>query len=454
MVKKLLSILLFGVVIGLISVQATLAFDPDFDKKQNEAMTKLGIKPGDVINKDNADKVKDCLPPSVYDWVKKGEFTIFPATMKYDYSQDEAYTKSSMANKGKYAIGDKDQIIDKATGERPKYVQGTPFPEIDWKNDPQAGLKVLHNRDVDKGRPGSTWTDFDVCWVSDKGLDRYIYGDDIFFYFWNRPGGEIPNPQDCRRMEVTALYEPFDLAGSAMLYHYWADGSPERFVQYVPAIRRIKKMNVTDRSSPFFGTDFCNDDGAGYVGQPEAMNWKILDKVVMLMPMAEWCIDEPDKYEQLPNGTWKSGPAGRFKWGYDKEFANEKYNVAWMPWHARWIPREMYKISMKAKDPYYAYGDQILYVDAASGANIYKVVWDKSGAYWKTLMVCNDPQQWGPNRSMTMQIWYNNIDDKTHHCSICNCRGQRDKFYYQTYFNKPENNPGMYKDEVIATWGK
>jgi hypothetical protein len=70
------------------------------------------------------------------------------------------------------------------------------------------------------------------------------------------------------------------------------------------------------------------------------------------------------------------------------------------------------------------------------------------------LVVCNDPQQWGPNRSMTMQIWYNNVDDKTHHCSICNCAGTRGKFNFVTYFNKPENNPGMYKDEVIATWGK
>ncbi len=454
MIKKVLSVFLLGLVIGLFTVQAGFAYDPDFDAKQKQAMKDLGLTPGERINADNWQKIKDCLPPSVVEWVKKGEFTIFPDYLKYDYSNDEAYEKLCMLNKGKYGIGNRGQVIVKSTGKDPDYVQGRPFPVID-PNDPQAGVKILHNRDIDKMRTGCSALDWDVCWISDTtGLDRYIAGVNRGFYQWNRPDGSIPNPQKVKRFELTTVDEPFDLAGAAMLYHYWLDGTPERFVQYIPALRRIKKMNVTDRSSPFFGTDFCNDDSYGYSGQPESMDWKVIDKKELLMPMADWVIDQPDMYEQLPDGGWKAGPAGELTWGYEDQYKNEKYNVQWMPWFVKWIPREMWVISVKAKDPYYAYGDQIVYVDVASRTIIYKVVWDKSGAYWKTLVACNDPEQWGKNRSVTMSIFYINVDDKTHHASISNCRGKRGNLSFDTILNSPKNNPRIYKDEYISTMSR
>ncbi len=450
--KKMLSILSVGAIVLLLVVQTSMAYDPNWEETQKKAYKEIGLKPGETINAENWQKVKDCLPPSIVDWVKKGEFVIQTGEFKYDFSHDKAYEEKSMANDGKYAIGDHGQIIEKSTGKAPDYMWGRPFPVIDALNDPQAGVKIMQNNSCDRFRAGSTWTDFDMCWVSDQGLDRVMSGDDIFFYYWTRPDGKpLPNPQGVKRFEITQIKEPFDLAGSAMLYHYWLDGSPERFVQYIPALRRIKKMNVTDRSSPFFGTDFCNDDGGGYVGQPEAMEWKVLEEKILLTPHAEWTLPQPDVMEKLPGGGWKSGPAGKYEYGYEDKFKSEKYNVAWMPWHARWVPRKMYKIEMKPKDPYYAYGNHHLWIDASSLSISYKIIYDKSQQYWKTLTVDCNPAQWGENRSMTMQISYIQVDDKSHHASICNCRGERGKYYFHTYFNIPKNNPRIYKDEYIST---
>ncbi len=454
MIKKMVSIFLLGVVIGLFAVQAGFAYDPDFDAKQKQAMKDLGLTPGEKINADNWQKVKDCLPPSIVDWVKKGEFTIFPDYLKYDYSNDEAYEKICIRNKGKYGIGDRGQIIDKSTGKIPDYLEGRPFPVID-PSDPQAGIKIMQNRDVDRMRTGNCTFTWDVCWISDTtGLDRSLVGQGRCFYQWNRPDGQISNPQKVKRFELTTVDEPFDLAGSAMLYHYWLDGSPERFVQYIPALRRIKKMNVTDRSSPFFGTDFCNDDNFGFGGQPESMDWKVLDKKVLLMPMADWYIDQPDMYEKLPGGGWKCGPGDKLNWGYEDQFKNEKYNVSWMPWFCKWIPREIWVLSMKSKDPYYAYGDQILYVDVAANVIVYKIIWDKSGAYWKSLISCMEPEQWGENRSITLPVFSFCVDDKTHHATIANGRGTRGNVDFPAILDTPKNNPRIYKDEYIATMGR
>ncbi len=455
--KKMLSILFVGAVIGLFVAQTTIAFDPNWKEKQDKGFEAVGLKPGDVINAENWQKVQNSLPFSVVEWVKKGEFTIKVGELKYDYSPDERYeTYSLETNKGKYKIGGRDQIVEAASGKDPEYVGGRPFPVVDEKNDPQAGLKIMHNNSLDKMRPGSYFCNFDVCWISDTGgLDRYLYGDDLFFYHWNRPDRTpLPNQQKVRRYGMTVIQEPFDLAGAAMLYHYWLDGSPERFVQYIPALRRIKKMNVTDRSSPFFGTDFCNDDGGGYVGQPEAMTWKIIERKIFLIPIAEWNLDNPEPFEELPEGGWRGTYPGKLKWGYEDQFKNEKYNVSWMPWFVKWVPRECWRISMKAKDPYYAYGDQELIVDIGTYGIVYKIVWDKSGAYWKTLVVSNCPANWGENLSFSSQNFYLNVDDKTHHASACNARGVRGKYNFNTYLNWTKNQERNYRDEYISTAGR
>ncbi len=435
------------------SIIETIAYDPNWEEHQRQNYIAIGLKSGDVVNAENWQKVNNCLPPSVVEWVKKGEFEIELGEFKYDYSNDEAYDQRCLKNEGKYAIGDRDQIVEKATGKIPTYVDARPFPVLDILNDPQAGLKLIHNSMIDRFRPGCSETGYDIQWISDRGFDRYLQAENLIYYFWVRPDGKaLPNPQKVKRLELVVIKEPFDLSGAAILNHYWLDGSPERFVQYIPAIRRIKKMNSTDRSSPFFGTDFSSDDGAGFNGQPESMEWKFIEEKIILAPHAKWNLAQPDIFTKEPNGSWKSGPGGKLEWGYENP--EKKYNVAWQPLFVKWVPRKMYVLSMSAKDPYYAYGDQLIYIDAEANNIVYKIIWDKSGQYWKTLVVNCDPAQWGGNRSMTLQVFYIAVDDKTHHASACDARGKRGKYHYYTIFGDPANNTRIYKDEYIATMGR
>lgn len=461
MLKKVFFLSLICAFITVFALQTAMAADPNWKDNQAKAFKATGLKPGDVINASNWEKVKDCLPPSVANWVKKGEYTLFIDEFKFDYGSDAAYDKKCSLNKGKYTIGPKGEILDAATGKMPTYVQSDPFPteDIDIKNDPVGVTKFMHNNSLMKFRSGNSTTDFDIQWIGEKGYERALYGWDIFFYYWNRPDGkELPNPQKVKRFEITTMNEPYDLYGNVMLYHYWMDGSPERFVQYIPSIRRVKKMSSTDRSSPFFGTDFCNDDGAGYVGQIEAMKWKFLEEKIILLPMAEYRMDGPDQYVKQPNGSWKSGPAGKQLYGYQKDLPEvQKYGngVPWQPCYIKWVPRAMYIFQVDPKDPYYATGTQFFYVDKASHSIIFKVTNNKAGSYWKTMTVMTNPSTWGDgNKANLQQIAYNHQDDKTHHCSICSCRGQRGPYYFTNWYEDPNNTPEIYKDDKIATMMK
>ena len=115
----------------------------------------------------------------------------------------------------------------------------------------------------------------------------------------------------------------------------------------------------------------------------------------------------------------------------------------------------MYVLGMYAKDPYYAYGDQELWIDVDTGSAWYKVVWDKSGAYWKTLVVNNNPSEWenGERLSFSSQIFYLNVDDKTHHASICNANQRSKRYNYKTYLGWYKNKPRLYKDDAITSMG-
>jgi len=206
--KKLVVTLIIGALMGFLSAQTTLAVEPKWAEKQQEGFKVLGVKPGEIYNAENWQVIENALPFPVRDWVKKGEFEIEIGEMEWDMSHDPWYDEITKANVGKYAIGDRDQTIVKATGETATYLQGSPFPhsDLDVENDPQAGLKIMINNDLGRMRPGSYLCNFDVCWISEEGLDRWLYGDDYFYYQWNRPDGkELPNPQKVRRFGMTFI---------------------------------------------------------------------------------------------------------------------------------------------------------------------------------------------------------------------------------------------------------
>ncbi len=86
------------------------------------------------------------------------------------------------------------------------------------------------------------------------------------------------------------------------------------------------------------------------------------------------------------------------------------------PW-LTWCPREVYVLEMTPKDRYYNYGIQHYYVDTDALVGYFKVVFTKSGEYWKivqifwSLAVVGD-DYYSPNSDMYVQK-----DDKTNHAT-------------------------------------
>ncbi len=435
MSKKIFLLSFLFVLIAVFSLQNAMAYNPNWKAEQDKMFEQIGLKPGDVIDATNWKQVQDVLPESIAGYVKKGEFILKIGEMKYDYGMDAEWEKASEANRGKYTLGAMKEIISNATGKFPNYLYGRPFPDLD-KNDPDLGMKVMHTKSVEESRAGNQDHGAATIFISEGGVDRTLYSRVIYNYFWCHPNGERSNPNAYKFTEIVALQEPYDLAGTVILTLRPLDGNPDIGGSYVPALRRVRRTSGTSRSDPFFGSDFTNDDSGGWGGQNETMNWKIVGEKIVLIPKTEWQAQTPDIMRKAARGAWetyKSTPPLVFG-ADDKEWKG----VAWAPVSAVWVPRKMYLIEATPLDPYYNYGKCLYYVDKEAFVPIYKIVQNKAGEHWKTLLVDQYAQDWGDGmRTIDQQGWYLVVDDKTHHACASPTRGPWGKYKGELIFCDP-----------------
>jgi len=466
MIKKVFLLCLLSLFITAFSFQTAMAYDANWKANQQKLYDQMKLKPGDVIDSSNADLVKDFVPASVFAWIKKGEFVLKLGEMKYDYSHEKSWDEATELNKGKFGLGVNKEVVEKATGQYPMWLYGLPYPDIDYKNDPDAGIKFMHNKKVTECRPPTLDQPANTIWVGENGYERDFHLRWRRLYFWARPGGEVPNPGKTKSFELTQLLLPYDLAGMVILTDSPLDGKGDKQYVYVPAIRRIKKQSGAARSDPSFGSDFVSDDAAGWGGQAETMDWKVVETRIALVPVEGWLADHPDVYVKQSDNSWKTQrniPLIAFPWN-DKSGNYPKGVAQWCPTSAVWVPREVVVLEATPLDPYYNYGKCVYWLDKQNFACPFKIVRNKAGEYWKTLLVNAIAQDWGdetvsdrypgPYRTFGLNTWYVIIDDRSHHASVSQPRGEIVHTYSDHIIMGPEVKLEMMRPEYIPTMSK
>jgi len=417
-------------------------------KEDQAAMfEQISVKAGDKIDSSNWEKVKDILPPSVVNWVKKGDFILEIGELNWDFNTDVAWRKKTANNAGKYEIGSEGQLIENATGTYPEFVDGEPFPNVDWKRDPKAGDKLVRNVDTKSSRTGQLSLEFSVEWVGRNGRERTMRGVFRPYQYWVRPGGKVPNPFKFLNTALIQIVEPYDVSGIISLNQRYIDDRPDQVYSYVPAIRRVKKLAGTTRSSPFLGSDFCNDDSYMWDGKTESMNWKIVGKKIILVPFHVWAVEGPAKLGKQADGSWKKPQDLKPTIsGYDVKGWE---GAPWAPTNLRWVPRTLYIVEARAKDPYYNFGPTTFYIDPVEGF-VYKVINNKSDEYWKTGMSTYMPAEWNNKITVSSSAWQLMVDDRSDHASVNHNNGPDiDQIYMDSSLT-----PAMYSPTALSVLSK
>ncbi len=325
-----------------------------------------GLKPGDVVNKNNKEKVKDLVSPGIYWLVGNGmSLDIQPyRKIPTPKSYDEATEKFS----AQVELGPDRELLN--------YVTGLPFPEIDL-NDPEAGTKVMYNfqrthyytesldlnlMDADTGTQSTDSKGIPLYNVERHFVPEWLRVLRYQGRLSNAPAPEIlPNPDKVfYKAGLYPLIEPFDLKGvGGVSLRYIDQKRHDDTWLYLPLLRRVRRISSTQRSDALFGQDVDIDSFGGYAGQIPWFKWILLGKKPMLASVHG---------ERLPPEPC-AGDGG-------------------MTFCEPWEPRpEIYIVEGSSIFPGYGFSKRVIYVDAEGWIIPYGDMYDWGGELWKNVHI-------------------------------------------------------------------
>ncbi len=336
------------------------------------------LEPGTRVDASTVDQVKDMLPPEIYAHFKKGDYmnpvVDFPDSR---WKWDDGFEEATKWNGEHLVLDEHKAPIDKATGQRPDYIRGLPFPDI-REDDPDGGYKALWNLDYAYYTGGNSHNLTLLNWVSRSGLDRSSVQDVFFLYYDAQPRQRSPqkNPENLLFQFLALTISPADLQGTAALgYRYKDPTKRDNSWAYVPALRRVRAVSPANRSDGFLGSDQSQDDGFFFDGKPEDFTWKITGHREGMRFADGDSIAGKVKRETLPGGGWRTiainndRAAGFMVKGWK--------GVNWAPVAASLAKRKFWVLEGVPKDKYYLYGKLELWIDDVtwSGAWNRKFSW-------------------------------------------------------------------------------
>jgi hypothetical protein len=250
------------------------------------------------------------------------------------------------------------------------YVAGAPFPQID-PNDPLVGYKIMWNQEQKPAYTDNVGTEWIVELINSKGEmeRRYSSG------FWRRmmwtgrlysdPKPVVPNNPAMRYTEQFGpLFEPNDLKGAGVLSNrYMAADMPDDSYMYLPELRRVRRISVSNRSDAFWGTDYDLDALWGFNSKVGFWTFRLLAEKEFLAPM-------------------HSG-------GYGKRIACKPSDgthgtLAFMPCGINWEKRKMWVVEgLPTAFSQYAFSKRIMYIDKDTLGVWLMEAYDQGGELWR-----------------------------------------------------------------------
>jgi hypothetical protein len=380
------------------------------------ATASADVAPGDVIDKSNWQKIEGLVPEPLLNWIKQGD-SIKIGELNYNPAEfySHAIYKSLTENVGKYELNKDDVIVGVKSGKLPEFILGVPFPRID-PADPKAAQKVMYNKFYYQYGIGNTRAPFRLEWIGRRrGYERAIEAEFCMLVLDSHPAAkEEPNPDNELVVSYARVLHPPDISGTNVLTWRYRDERPDYTHVYVPAIRRLRRMSAGNRSDSYLGSDMCVDDNWGYAGKVSAFDWKVVRKEEQLVAFVE---GDPIELFRNDEGEWETREDNRdVALGYK---APGYQGAPWFPINLVYVKRPTYVLECRARDRYYNYGIQHLWVDADVYMPTYKVIHDRAGDYWKFGMVALVALSSADGTKKIVALGGQlTVDDRSQHASI------------------------------------
>lgn len=427
------------------------------------------LKPGDKLDKSNCQEAKTMLPEHVMEKFCSGQYSAEIIEVKDEAFQYSAKFKAGTeANTGKYYVTDDGYMYETTTKTWPHYWYGFPFPQIEEK-DPTAASKVMYNAQMTRLQYDDVYWFLAMKWVTPTGFDRSVEFGAYATPYIGRHSGPIDNPDDTYLKDIIFGVAPYDVVGVSTLEWWHTDPTQWQSIwAFVPTIRRVRRLTASNSSEGLFGSIIARDDPFGWAGKIQYMNWKLIGLQDMLVPIGptgmEKAVNSGEAAPKKLSGNLdmikdragiSPGQVGRITWT-EEERMKVGYEtpgwtgVAWAPSQLKLAKRKCWVVEAIPKDPYYAYGRRVVYLDRVVYWGFWATLYDRAGEYWKTLMWF-DKMSYTPGREQTTKHPYFGLgeDVRQNRASFFDAQS---KGYYTEYSNGfPDST---YTTTNLAAMGK
>jgi len=407
---------------GLCLIRWGLAALASFTLTLLPTSTLAELKLGAKLDKSNCQEAKGMLPEHVMEKFCDGKYVAEITEVKDEaFQYSKKFKEGSEANAGKYYVNDQGYLYETATKTWPHYWYGFPFPAVD-ENDPQAAYKIMYDHQVARFQVDDVYWFTSIKWVTPSGFDRNVDVGAYGTWYIGRHSGPIDNPDDCYLKDIIFGVAPYDIVGVSTLEWWHTDPTMWQSIwSFVPTIRRVRRLTASNSSEGLFGSIMARDDGyGGWSGKIQYQDWKLIGVQDMLVPIAPGGLEkamiagEPmtkklpfDTAQVKARGQLSPGQVARVTWPNEEQvkygYETEGWTgVAWAPTNLKLAKRRCWVIEGIPKDPYYAAGRRVIYIDKTAFWGYWGTIYDRAGEYWKTLMWM-DKMAYTPGRDMTVR---------------------------------------------------
>lgn len=326
---------------------------------------------GKTITKDNVDDYKAVLDAATYDLLKKGvhpPITIGPTD---SFLVHESYINASRDGFGKTKIDEK--------GNLQGYIAGRPFLQPPTESDPDQGRKLAYNfRHTFSAGDNVQIKPF--FWkyrnAADGNLDRMVEFGFNFLNFKHRVADEpipeiLPNPNNYYRGIYVKAFQPQDVQDTQLLIQLFdEDQRPADAFLYLGYQRRVRRLEASQTTDSFLGSDLMIQDFEGYFGRVAEMTWKYEGTKTLLMPMYRWNEQQRTDPKEFPQ---KDGYTFIDMWGQGSCFPK-----------ITWQVRKVHQIRITPVDKSSPVGYRTMYFDSQTYVTPRTLIYDKAGKLWKS----------------------------------------------------------------------
>jgi len=338
------------------------------------------LKPSDILTQENWQQAKSLLPegilPRFQDGSYQAKITTLPATMTWG----SKFKSATEANAGKFTVDATGSLTVKETNTVPPFLYGYPFPQIDPK-DSQAAAKVIYNFTYTLMQADDVKRSSSLHWVGPSAAQNHIEFQTQLLFHGSRFSGPIANPDMTLRKGIIAGIAPAEVYGVMILEWVYLD--PQRWNSlwmYAPELRRVRQLPPSDGSDSLFGSDLAHDDPYLFSGKVQYFTWKLVGAQDALVPYVS---TNPQPLRRESEGYGVAEQKDPLIMGWEKEGWKGK---AWWPTTLQLVKRPVWVIEATAKDPKYAYGRQVLWIDRELYIAYYKETYNRAGQLWRVLL--------------------------------------------------------------------